>query len=186
MKQLIRAVIPVLLLIGLNAQAENQSPFVSITLSPFAAMNADAERYGDVPAEQKKFNMNLHQGYGIRASAWNMYISYAQSVTERDTEIPNARFTAISAGFLLDEMADTSYPISLYSRFGAGLGSGNLQYAESAKNEKDPLWEVFAEGGMTFFHNYQLGLQGKMQGLFEVGDTRALLGEIAVVLSVHF
>jgi hypothetical protein len=186
MNVLIKSTVVALVFVSLKARAENQSPFISLMAAPFAAMDADTRRYEEPAPEQKKFNMNLHQGYGLRISAWNMYASFTESITERDSEIPNARFTAITAGFLVDEMDDTSYPVGLYTRFGSGLGSGVLHYANSSQDEEDLLWEVFAEGGLTFFHYYQLGLQGKMQGLFKVGDTRALLGEVAIVASVHF
>lgn len=176
------------LLIFVSALVYGQAgdPVVSLTYAPIASMQADSQRYEPDGTNNEKFNMNLHQGLGVRVSAWSLYASISRSVTEVDTEIPNAEFTAISAGFLLEEIAEDSAPVGLYSRFGAGIGRGELAFADAPKNEKDLLWEVFAEGGLTFAQYYQLGLQGKLQGLFKVGDTRGLLGELAVVVSVHF
>ncbi len=175
-----------LLLSSQLARAETKAPLVSLFYAPFANMDADTDRYGLPNTDSEKFNINLHQGYGLRLSAFSMYASITRSVNQADTELPNAQLKTISAGFLVDQIDEDSYPVGLYSRFGAGFGNADLAYADSPKNEQDLLWEVFAEGGLRLAQYFQLGLQGKLQGLFKVGDTRAQVGEVALVMSVHF
>jgi hypothetical protein len=171
-------------------QAESPSPFISIMAIPYAGMNADVEReteYRQVPShETDKFNMTLGQGYGVRLSAWNLYISYTESVTDTDSEIPDARFKTFTAGFIEENVDEEAYPVGLYARWGMGVGQGELRYAHSGQNEDDWLTEVFIEGGLTIMHDVQIGLQTSTKVLFEVGDTRASLVDIALVASMHF
>ncbi|MEY4590938.1 MAG: hypothetical protein RL497_3014 [Pseudomonadota bacterium] len=174
-----------LLIATSSAQAEDGGAFISITASPFASMNADKDSYGRDEDGSERFDMHLHQGYGLRAGAMNMYASLSEAQTQRDTEIPDAQLTTVALGFITEE-EDTAYPIGLYSRFGAGLGGGKLRYASGAREETDFLLEVFAEGGLKLNHHYQIGVQLKAQSLFEIGNTRALLGEAALVLGVGF
>ncbi|HMY41032.1 MAG TPA: hypothetical protein PK011_17035, partial [Marinagarivorans sp.] len=136
-------------------------------------------------SQQEHFSMNLHRGYGVRISAYNMYASITQAQTSSDSEIPNADFKVITLGFLFDENDDESYPVGLYSRAGIGFGAGGFDYARTELNESNLVSEVFLEGGLTLQHTIQIGIQGKLQSLFRVGDTKAVIGEVALVASLH-
>lgn len=177
-------------LCSLGAQAESNSALVSFIASPYAAMNADVDRetrFWQTPAQESdKFNMTLGQGYGARLSAWHIYVSYTESITDADSEIPDAHFKTFTAGFIDEAIDDNAYPTGLYLRWGMGLGQGELRYAYSNQNEDAMLAEAFVEGGLTFVHRFQLGLQLNTQSLFDLGDTRATLVGIAMVGSVHF
>jgi hypothetical protein len=178
-----------LFITSISARAETSQPFISFMAAPFAALDAGEpqEEYSQstvFPAPEN-FSLNLHQGYAVRISAYNLYASFAQAQTKSDSEIPNARFKTITLGFLIDEIDDESYPVGLYTRAGIGFGGGGFDYPRTELDDNNLVSEVFLEGGLTVQHNIQFGIQGKLQSLFRVGDTKAVIGEVALVASLH-
>ncbi len=185
-----RLLLTALCITSVGARAETSQPFISFVAAPFAALDAGEpqEEYSQAavfPAPEH-FSLNLHQGYAVRISAYNIYASIAQAQTKPDSEIPNARFKTITLGFLIDEIDDDSYPVGLYTRAGIGFGAGGFDYARTELDDNNLVAEVFLEGGLTVQHRIQFGMQGKLQSLFRVGDTKAVIGEVALVASLHF
>lgn len=192
MKTLLRLVTAVLLINSGIAEGfdgtDLNTPFISISASPSVSANMSAELNRNQYSTQasNKYDLDVSDIYGVRLSAWNFYLAASRASTQLGDYSPSGSYTAVSAGFLSDESDNSNYPVGFYRRFGAGFGSGKLRYADHHLNEDNLLWEFFVEGGLTFDHNYQLGMQVKRQGLFKMGDTRASMYDAGFVISLHF
>jgi hypothetical protein len=145
-------------------------------------MRAEPSHNQNSTQASNKYDVELSAIYGVRISAWSLYLAASRAGAALDDNSPSGSYTTLSAGFVADESDNSNYSIGFYRRFGAGFGAGKLRYADHRLDEDKLLWEFFIEGGFTFGNNYQLGMQAKRQGLFKM----ASMYEVGMVISAHF
>ena len=112
-----------------------------------------------------------------------VYVDYTKLNLENNKEDETGKYQSITCG--LSILGEKYYNKYINTYFSSGFGIGGSRF-ELSENEHPGTFEMFLEGGVSFYKHLYLSVGGKLQIIGRPGETMAEAAGLYMGLSASF
>lgn len=161
---------------------------VQVQLSHYGGINADKDPfpYNGDDSRFNKYDMSFERSYAVRAVYSVVYLSVQRSLTDLNTDIPEAKVETAAVGFALANDGEKGGNLDTYFVGAIGLGAGQFTFKKPDLNDWEAMLEVNLEGGIKIAKHFLLGAGVTYQHFGAIKETKAELGSIYISTGICF